>query len=668
MSICSLASQAVGGLTQGTGGSILGNVANVLGVLGAADIGVQLGTGGEAGLFDLPNLLNTAGIECVDSEGNVTLVTPIQWYANGMKCDGLRNPDQERIRREIEDFENRRRLREEIRNNQNIETGPGTGAASLQHIKEQGLGDGFGQSNSNISFDFDGILFFKGVTTSSTFFSTWMAFQGLLAGGQSSKSPVPQDELRAIIPSGKMTQTGVSRFSTASSYADATLYNSSVEKWRYFSNILVIDKFGNPTMGSNPTIQSFRVNNFTRSGELNNSMTNLTVESTGTTGYVAQLRFVADVPPPGIFIDVTPGDSRPRDPVSPCNDGRRRRQPMPCQQCKLTPDLINKINQLHKACAADRLANGMPYFPEKDIRSYGRQLYQTNPNNVNGQVKPGNLIDVIAATIAAEYHRLGLQRLPAELPESLIPKTNALAEAVDRDTVKVDNCLSFHEQIFKLHDEVLGQWPIHLKVTDDGKTNDVKLWNLSEAVAELYGMQTKVVEDADLAVHWGIRSATEASKAGNAALKALHLLQELVKFTGVITTPGTITVTSTFTPDPVGKQTTEQMLQPSVQTLMVTNIVDGSSLLELLKTISYAAQISAKAVLQPLKPNPATGQPAMPGDFIKTERKKRRVDDKAFEKWKKEKEQPLANIPEQQRPPGYKVPDIKVMPQPDDKK
>lgn len=648
MSICNLASQALGGLTQGTGGSIVGNVANVLGILGAADIGIQLGTGGEAGLFDLPNLLNTPGIDC-----NGVLVTPIQWYANGMSCDGLVNPDQERIRREIENFEERLRLREELRNSPlNIPSNHFNSDVPNDHInKVLDQLDGGRTPPQGTVFDYNGVLEQN----------TW----GLLQAGvnntfegsnyrwkyEYTKEQHPWNFPKLNVSAGQALQR-------------KDISPPSGGGWTYVLAAMFLA--GRSLNGTGLDLRTNVLKDFVP--WLNQYFVQVSTQIAITD---VSFRFVANnASPPGayIFEEYGGGGNPPRDPVSPCNDGNRRRQPMPCQQCKLTPDLINKINQLHKACAADRLSSGMPYFPEKDIRNYGRQLYQANPNNVNGQVKPGNLIDVIAATIAAEYHRLGLQRLPAELPESLIPKTNALAEAVDRDTVKVDNCLSFHEQIFKLHDEVLGQWPIQFKITDDGKTNDVKLWNLSEAVAELYGMQTKVVEDADLAVHWGIRSATEASKAGNAALKTLHLLQELVKFTGAITTPGTITVTSTFTPDPVGKQTTEQMLQPSVQTLMVTNIVDGSSLLELLKTISYAAQISAKAVLQPLKPNPATGQPAMPGDFIKTERKKRRVDDKAFEKWKKEKEQPLANIPEQQRPPGYKVPDIKVVPQPDDKK
>ncbi|OKH38359.1 hypothetical protein NIES2119_09995 [[Phormidium ambiguum] IAM M-71] len=648
MSICNLASQAVGGLTQGTGGSIVGGVANVLSVLGAADIGIQLGTGGQAGLFDLPNLLNTPGIDC-----NGTLVTPLQWYANGMSCDGLRNSDQDRIEREIREFEERLRLREELRNSPfNIPSNHFNSDVPNDHIREVlDQLDGERTPPQGTVFDFNGTLEQN----------TW----GLLQAGVSNTFTASNFNFKY-----KYTKEEHPwNFPTFAVSAGQTLQRKDISPpsgggWTY---VLASMFLGSQILnGAGLDLRTNVLKNFV-------PWLNQTFIQVSTQVYVsdASFRFVANGSPPGVYIFEEYGGGRNpprRDPISPCNDGNRRRQPMPCSQCKLTPDLINKINQLHKACAADRLANGMPYFPEKDIRNYGRQLYQANPNNVNGQVKPGNLIDVIAATIAAEYHRLGLQRLPAELPESLIPKTNAAAELFDRDTVKVDNCLSFHEQVFKLHDEVLGQWPIHFKVTDDGKTNDVKLWNLSEAIAEIYGMQTKVVEDADLAVHWGIRSATEASKAGNAALKTLHLLQELVKFTGAITVPGSLTVTSTFTPDPVAKQTTEQMLQPSTQTLIVTDIVDGSSLLELLKTISYAAQISAKAVLQPLKPNPATGQAAMPGDFIKTERKKRRIDDKTFEKWKKEKEQPLANIPEQQRPPGYKVPDIKIVAQPDEKK
>jgi hypothetical protein len=220
---------------------------------------------------------------------------------------------------------------------------------------------------------------------------------------------------------------------------------------------------------------------------------------------------------------------------------------------------------------------------------------------------------------------------------------------------------SFVEWTFLSIEEILGEWPVKFEVTDDGKTKNVDLWNISEALAELFGMQVKVVEDADQSVQWGVRAATEASKSGNAAVKALHLLTELVDFCGGIKSQGTITVDCTFTPDPTIGQTTEEMLKPSKQTLFVTNIQDGRSLLGLLLNINYWAQISGRANFQTLKNNPQTGNALLPGDVIREEKKRNRGFNKKFDEWKRKRQQPQTAIPNDSRPRGATIPDIKVI-------
>lgn len=656
--ICDLTKQAVSGLIgNGSAGGIapvVNSIASVLSVLGAADIGIQLGTGGQAGLFDLPNLLNTAGIECVDpNTGEVTLVTPAQWYGNGMSCDGLKNPDQDRIKKEVEDFEKKLQDRNEIKNKTGIDLPLSHTKESLEKIKEKNnkIVTGFGKTGTGFVVDFDSKIIVEKESSYSVSYVGGVWGTPFMSSDEYEGSSI----FEGMVRKGSVSQTKKTSNHSTSSYHDEVSDEFFTNTNSYIQIVSSIAGIGGIIGLSSATINAQSSTAGLSSRFSYQLISNVTLDA-----IKPKISFDPGIQSPGAYIDITPGDNnRRRDPKDPCDGGRK--QPVPCQNCKLTPDLIKKINDLHRATGADRLANGTySYYPERDIRSYGKQLYQQNPASSNGFTRPRNLIDVIAATVAAEYHRLGLQRLPAELPESLISKTNKVA--------KVNNTLSFHEQIFKLQDEVLGQWPIEFKVTDDGKTNDVKLWNLAEAVADLYGMQTKVVEDADLAVHWAIRAAIEASKGNNSALKVLHLLQEFVKFTGCITAPGSLTVQCTFTPDPVAKQTNEDMLKPSTQTIVVTNIVDGSSILELLKTISYASQISAKAVLQPLKPNPANGQTQMPGDYIKTERKKRKADDKAFEKWKQEKEKPISNVPPDQQPPGYKVPDIKIVQQPEENK
>lgn len=660
MSICSLATEAVTGLTSGSGGSLVSNVANVLGVLGAADIGIQIGTGGQAGLFDLPNLLNTPGIDC-----NGVLVTPIQWYANGMSCDGLVNPDQQRIEREIREFEERQRLREEIRTATGYNPPPGHTNETLRRLREQantiptGFDDGSGSPRNGLMFDYDGTAFIKGVTSNYQYSLSYVNGVSIAESTDSWQSNFSSQQ---PIYRGQTTTSNSVSQSATNTYTDleGSFSNTTSQKsgftgigWGGFALISVSVFLFSSTQAPSKRFTYQNISNII----LRNSASTIRFEPVG-------------VPPPGTLIitNIGGGGNPPRDPVSQCNDGNRRRQPMPCSQCNLTPDIIKMIRDLHVATGAGRLAAGTFIHPEREVEKWGTQLYESGGAIAGMGVRCSNLIDVATATAAAPYYRMGLQRFPAMLPESLVNKGPMPDEAALMAKLRsVPDLASFLEWAFKIFEELIGQFPIKYEVTDDGKTNKVDVWNVSEALAEIYGMQVKVVEDSDQSVQWGVRSATEASKAGNAAVKTLHLLNEITDFLGPIKSQGTKIVDCTFNPDPTVGMTTEEMLKPSKQTLMVTDIQDGRSLLGILLNINYWSQVSGRSVFHSLNNNPATGKMQLPGDIIKEEKKKNRGYNKKFDEWKQKRQQPATNIPNDQKPLGVKIPDIKVIQQPDNK-
>ena len=181
------------------------------------------------------------------------------------------------------------------------------------------------------------------------------------------------------------------------------------------------------------------------------------------------------------------------------------------------------------------------------------------------------------------------------------------------------------------------------------------MWNVAEALGDIFGALIKVVEDSDIGVQWGIRSSVEASKAGNAALKALHLLKEFVKFSGALTQDDILKVQSTFTPDPLQAQSAEDMLKPSTQDITVTNVIDRRSLLGLLLNISYWCQISGRSVYGDLTNNPATRQPNMPGDGIREMKRTSRVNNKRWDEWRRKRQQ-RRNVSLDDQPPGGEHP------------
>lgn len=651
MSICDLASRATQGLTSGTGGSIVGSVANVLSVLGTADIGIQLGTGGQAGLFDLPGLLNQAGIECANPDtGEVTLVSPAQWYGNGMSCDGLRNPDSDRIRKELEDFERR----EQLRNNIKQQTGINVNGHSQEILKEidkigSNIAGGFGNNGGGLQFDYDGIL------KSTLFTFSYDSIVSINSGiphhfKQIYSSPeLPQPD--RIISQGQRTMANSVQSSTVVDYFEGIIIVTGVSGFIGFG-------FVNGVADALTTRSVSIEENKPHRGTLTGGWTKSSIRVRS--GKKEIIFEPSNVPPPGAYIITNIGPPQQRDPTDPCNDGKRKKDPMPCSQCKLTPDLIKKIYELHAATGTARLISGQLYNPEGQIQGWGRQLYGAS-GMAGGGVRCSTLLDYISATATPEYYRLGLQRLPAFVPESLVNKSDLPSEVAALKTKVLADVTSFLEWMILTLEELIGQFPIPFEVTDEGKTNKVKVWNIAEALGELYGMQVKIVEDADQGVQWGVRAATEASKSGNAAVKTLHLLNEISDFLGAIKSQGLKEIDCTFTPDGLNLQTTEEMLKPSKQTLMVTNIEDGRSLLGLLLNINYWSQVAGRANFQTLKNNPATGQPLMPGDVIKEEKKNNRGFNKKFDEWRRKRQQPSAEIPNDQRPRGHTIPDIKVI-------
>lgn len=662
MTICSLASEAVSGLSSGAGGSLINTLGNVLGVLGAADIGIQIGTGGQAGLGDLPGMFNVPGIECVDPDtGEVTLVSPAQWYGNGMSCAGLRNPDSDRLKREQEDFEQRMRNREAIRrlpfpipSQQIVPLPTGMQSEIVEHLQQLSTPSGGG----GILFDYDGVLKQSCIATITRQWSSVSPGGNFRVENRYDPVRNPSAFPTYSVTRGSSLQTRrppESNYSGIFSQFALSFFLGNSTRALFYAGITVwtadrsgLDIFGRPFGAFEARIDSADTSfSFIPSG--------------GGGGTGGGEGAPSSIPP----LIIPPRNPDPRDP---CNDGRRRRQPMACGQCKLTPQLIKQIQEIHKVLGAPKLVSGYRYNPEKELEGWGKQLYKADGSQNAQGVKPSTILDVISATATAPYYRLGLQRFPAEVPETLINKnTGVTAIASQIKTKKLQDLSSFLEWTFLAIEEVLGEWPIKFEITDDNKTKKVDVWNIAEALGEIFGMQIKVVEDSDQGVQWGVRAATEASKSGNAALKVLHLLQELVDFSGGIKSQGTITVDCTFTPDPTVGMTTEEMLKPSKQTLIVTNIQDGRSLLGLLLNINYWSQIAGRANFQTLKNNPQTGKMQLPGDLIKEAKKEKKIFNKSFDEWKKKRQQPNTNIPNSEKPRGLTIPDIKVIEMPDKK-
>lgn len=640
MGICQTAVDAVRGLNAGLTSPFGNSLFNIFAALGAADIAIRLGSGGKVGAGDLPALFNTAGIPCFSPElGDTIYITPLQWYANGMSCEGARDPDREALENRIKELQERARLRNQIRE-RGLDIPPNANfpidSKKLKEIndamKKTGAAGGLGGSGSGAEFLAAGILT---ITWQYTSFSDAGVFFPNPNKAINTYLVNPGDKIKIVSESNIVPGTGMFTGTTF------FLQRASGSRETIPGGIqLFVSSPG--YYPPNPNPQQF----FTGQGAPGTASFEPLQPDPGTSN--------------GSTIIINPLTPPEPPEEGPCDMGCSCGQ-MQNQQQRQNQNIEKLIREIHKAVGGGLFTSGSyNYQPEQVIENQGKKIYAQNPGR-GGTVQVSNLLEGISAAISAHYHRSGLHRFPAKVPDSLIPNSNSAVEAVDIDEITLNDAMAFQEWWFKQWESATGEYPIKYEITDDGKKKEVKLWNQAEVLAEIFGIGLKIQEDSDLGVQWSCRAALEASKSGNAALKNLHLLQEYVKWSGCLTSNGVkdfIKVTSTFSPDPTADPTkAEEMLKPSIQDLQVTNIVDGRSLLGILMNINYWAQISGRANFGDMGgANPLVQSPGqttnMPGDGIKEIRKKERANNKKWDDWKRTKQQPNTTVPVEQQPPG----------------
>lgn len=645
---CNLVKEAAQGLSNG---ATISRLISALGALAAVDTAIQIGSGGSAGLLDLPGLFNEKGIECYSPElGDSIWVTPLQWYANGMKCDGLRDPDREALKKFADEADEKKRA--SIKQGSSNYPIPNVDIPPEYPGTIPNFNQGFPGETTSVIFDKKGELKVESSEQSgSLIWWTWLTPAYPLINN--SFKP-PKKEVFEIKPGDRIIKRFTSSPAeprpgfTADGITVPTL-NGGV-----FEQTTTLQRSGQPNVLISRQFFSYR-DSLDRPWFWGNFKK---VTDVSTFNKPADLKFKPEEPKPK-----PPWVWNPKynpDIEDPCKMGCSCKDinALVRQSRQTDQSLRRLIEEIHRATAAGFFRTAQQFSPEQRIEQMGKQIYAQSPGR-GGKVPVSNLLDATAALIAAEYHRLGLHKFPANVSKNLIPDPNAAVEAVDRDFIDLQTLADFLEWQVRIDDERLGEWPVKIEVDDDGKTKIVPLLNIAEALGDIYGALIKVVEDSDISVQWGIRSAIEASKAGNAGLKTLHLLKELVQFSGALTGPGFIKVDSTFTPNVIEAGTQEDMLKPSKQDLEVTEIVDKRSLLGLLLNISYWSQISGRAVFGDLSNNPATGRPNMPGDGIKEMRRRTRIFDKRWDEWRRKRKQ-RRNIPTADQPPGGEhPPDIK---------
>ncbi len=135
-----------------------------------------------------------------------------------------------------------------------------------------------------------------------------------------------------------------------------------------------------------------------------------------------------------------------------------------------------------------------------------------------GKVNFFSLPDMIQAYSSLLFHRAGLHGFPAEVPKTLLGYSD------DEKGEELKDFASYFVWYVKQFDALVGKFPIEITIDDadlskPGKqTKKIELPNISEALAELYGLNINTGTNTDLSVNMLARIAVETVAAKNAAL------------------------------------------------------------------------------------------------------------------------------------------------------
>ncbi|MEG4273801.1 MULTISPECIES: hypothetical protein [unclassified Microcoleus] len=551
MAICKYAG---GGITAATGKAGL-RLGSALGLFSAVDVGTRLYTG-----YGLLETLSVPYIECPDG----SYASAIEWYGSGLKCP--KKPE----------------------------------------TTELGIQPPSPQSNQALSYN-DAIEALGGGTT--TFFGAY-SFGFNLYGSMLGNSP----------------------FATSrSGHYDTGVYQSQDKLGNVFKRGTISDGMGSPlTDESNPGAYSDTGRGgFFLDPTFNQTWNGISGGSYWFINYQAPLLtrtkfavpymkrngyFRGQAPYTLLGIQASiPSNYEKAPPVaniSPLLPGFTPTPPPPKEDCEemACPCLTKKDIE-----DAVKKALGLKAFaPEKLIREIGAKMFVA-PGPSLVPVVPKDLVEAIAALVAANYMRQGLGRYPVMMPGSLI-NDNSVADAVPAQPI--ENYAEWFEWFIKQQDAIQGEWPVEIAIVDGAKRQPLKFENISEAFAELSGLMIQTATDADAAVAVSSHAAVAATKAHTASVIAQKNVECLIRFFGVRTGYGSIFIDSAITPMDSDNPTfnLKKFLTPSKQPIAFLTDVDPFDFQAVLDRILRNSEIAKSAVALDAKSG-------LVGDYARNQRK-----------------------------------------------
>jgi hypothetical protein len=188
---------------------------------------------------------------------------------------------------------------------------------------------------------------------------------------------------------------------------------------------------------------------------------------------------------------------------------------------------------------------------------------------------------------------VGVDEYPATLPKSLITRNGK-----NQGVTKVENLTRLLEWYIGRFDELMGQFEIDIQITDTDLTKEgnqsktVRLPNLAESIAEMFGLMMQSSINTDLLVNICTRTLTETGQDKQQNFKAHQALMAIVDYLGFNYQEKSQTMPLSFKP---GEKSFDKLLKETDTQVKVIDFHEKETLNHYLHELLQAAAITRAA-------------------------------------------------------------------------
>lgn len=271
------------------------------------------------------------------------------------------------------------------------------------------------------------------------------------------------------------------------------------------------------------------------------------------------------------------------------------------QHCEQQDSIINRI---YKILGGDKwFKKGKDGKLNYDAPSMNTQLDATfkkiadaayleegdPPREKEKELEVKSLIEYINTAIAHVYHRGGYTQFPTEVAETMLTYSD------DGQPLEVTDFSTYFAWFLTQFDLLMGQFPIQIKIEDTDLAKEgnqsltVEMPNLSEALAETYGLAVSASANADLAINFLMRLASEVIATKNATLITQDYAKANASFLGYRANPKAREVDYSFNPSDMSAF--DKFLQNSKGKIVGWSEESKETLIDYLQRLMFSAGI-----------------------------------------------------------------------------